>query len=70
MLEVKLSDETVERVSDAVMTKAMNMVNAIHQRDSEIDRLQRWLGYIAGGFSSPSDAADSALKGAPPPPGF
>lgn len=70
MLEVKLSDETIERVSEAVLTKAMGAAQVVHIRDAEINRLQRWLGFIAGGFSPPSESAERALKGEPPPDGF
>lgn len=70
MLEVQLSDETIERISDTVMAKAMGATQLIHQRDAEINRLARWLGYIAGGFAPPSESAEQALKGEPPPPGF
>lgn len=68
--EATLSDETIERISDAVLTKAMGVTQVVHIRDAEINRLQRWLGYIAGGFASPSESAEQALKGEPPPPGF
>lgn len=69
-VEATLSDETIERISDTVLAKAMGATQLIHQRDLEIDRLQRWLGFIAGGFAPPSDSAEQALKGEPPPNGF
>lgn len=70
MLEVKLSDETIERVSDSVLSKALGATQLIHARDAEINRLQRWLSFIIGGFASPSESAEQALKGEPPPAGF
>lgn len=70
MLEVRLSDETVERVANAVLEKAGKLTDLLMQRDRELDRLQRWLGFIAGGFAPPSESAEQALKGAPPPDGF
>lgn len=69
-IEVRLSDETVERVSEAVCGKAMQHAEQILQCHLEIGRLQRWLGYIAGGFAPPSESAEQALRGAPPPDGF